>query len=60
MTFSSDLSRCTPETYSIPVDSDDEIGESALAFNRLVDALSISVRTQAVVRSFEPTRPSAS
>ena len=51
-TFNNDLSRCTPENCSIPVDSDDEIGESALAFNRLVDALSISMRTQAAVRSF--------
>jgi diguanylate cyclase (GGDEF)-like protein len=52
MTFNSDLSRCTPESCAIEVDSDDEIGESALAFNRLVAALAISMRTQAAVRSF--------
>ena len=52
MTASGDLSACTPETCSIVVDSEDEIGESALAFNRLVEALSASMRTQLAVRSF--------
>jgi diguanylate cyclase (GGDEF)-like protein len=52
MTFSGDLSGCTPENCAIPVDSRDEIGESAGAFNRLVESLSISMRTQAAVRSF--------
>lgn len=52
MNFSDDLSRCTPEDCMIPVDSDDEIGESAGAFNRLVGALSQSMKTQAAVRSF--------
>jgi len=52
MTFSGDLSQCTPENCSIAVDSEDEIGDSALAFNRLVEALAVSMRTQAAVRSF--------
>jgi two-component system, cell cycle response regulator len=52
MTTSGDLSACTPESCSIVVDSDDEIGESAAAFNRLVGALSDSMRTQLAVRSF--------
>ena len=52
MTTSGDLSACTPEACSIVVDSEDEIGESALAFNRLVEALSVSMRTQVAVRSF--------
>ncbi|MGB3210809.1 MAG: diguanylate cyclase [Desulforhopalus sp.] len=52
MTFSGDLSGCTPERCMIPVDSEDEIGESAVAFNRLVESLSISMKTQAAVRSF--------
>ena len=52
MTFSGDLSQCTPENCSIVVDSEDEIGDSALAFNRLVEALAVSMRTQAAVRSF--------
>lgn len=43
---------CTPEKCSIPVDSEDEIGESAGAFNRLVETLASSMRTQAAVRSF--------
>ena len=52
MTFSADLSGCTPERCSIVVDSDDEIGDSARAFNRLVEALATSMKTQAAVRSF--------
>lgn len=52
MTFSGDLSGCTPDNCAIPVDSKDEIGESAGAFNRLVASLSTSMKTQAAVRSF--------
>ena len=52
ITYGGDMSRCTPEHCSIAVDSEDEIGDSALAFNRLVEALAISMRTQAAVRSF--------
>ncbi len=47
-----DLLSCTPEKCSIPVDSEDEIGESAGAFNRLVETLASLMRTQAAVRSF--------
>jgi len=49
---SGDTGRCTPEDCTIEVDSKDEIGESALAFNRLVQALAYSLETQAAVRSF--------
>jgi len=52
MTYSGDLSKCTPENCSIVVDSDDEIGDSARAFNSLVHALANSMQTQAAVRSF--------
>jgi diguanylate cyclase (GGDEF)-like protein len=52
VTVSGDLSACAPENCSIPVDSEDEIGESAAAFNRLVGAFSDSMRTQLAVRSF--------
>jgi len=52
MTSTGDLTSCTPENCSIVVDSEDEIGESAAAFNRLVAALSESMRTQVAVRSF--------
>jgi len=52
MTYQQDLSRCTPENCAIQVDSEDEIGESALAFNHLVSALAGSMKTQAPVRSF--------
>lgn len=52
LTNGSDLLRCTQENCSISVDSEDEIGESARAFNRLVESLATSMRTQAAVRSF--------
>ncbi len=52
MTYSGDLSKCTPENCSITVDSEDEIGDSAMAFNRLVESLSISMKTQVAVRAF--------
>jgi len=43
---------CSPEDCLIPEDSDDEIGESSRAFNRLVGALARSMETQSAVRSF--------
>ncbi len=52
MTYSGDLSKCTPENCSITVDSEDEIGDSAMAFNRLVESLSTSMKTQVAVRAF--------
>lgn len=52
MTYKGDLSDCTPDNCMITVDSEDEIGESALAFNRLVESLSMSMKTQVAVRSF--------
>ena len=38
-TFTSDWSTCTMDLCRVPVDSEDEIGESARAFNDLVEAL---------------------
>jgi diguanylate cyclase (GGDEF)-like protein len=52
MAGGSDLSKCTPEACSIQIDSEDEIGENAKAFNRLVDALAASHRTNAAVLTF--------
>lgn len=52
LTDNNDFSSCSPDSCMIPVDSEDEIGESAAAFNRLVESLSISMKTQAGVRSF--------
>lgn len=43
---------CSPEDCLIPEDSEDEIGESSKAFNRLVEALAGSMETQAAVRAF--------
>lgn len=47
-----DTDKCTPEACIIPVDSEDEIGESASAFNYLIKALAISHRNDEAVRSF--------
>jgi two-component system cell cycle response regulator len=44
--------RCTPETCSIVVDSADEIGDTALAFNQLVQALAEALHNNIAVRSF--------
>jgi two-component system cell cycle response regulator len=49
---SGNLENCSPESCSIEVDSADEIGESAAAFNSLVTALSQSLHSDAAVRSF--------
>jgi two-component system, cell cycle response regulator len=49
---SGNLQECSAQGCLIEVDSDDEIGESAMAFNRLVEALARSMETQAAVRAF--------
>jgi len=46
------LEGCTPEECLLKIDSDDELGESAQAFNHLVEALSSSQKTEAAVREF--------
>jgi len=48
----SDLSRCKPDDCLLTVDSEDEIGESAQAFNELVQTLARSLQTEAAVRDF--------
>ena len=52
MTTTGNMDQCTAEECLIDVDSEDEIGESAAAFNRLVESLAHSMETQAAVRSF--------
>ena len=52
MTTTGNMAQCTAEDCLIDVDSEDEIGESAAAFNRLVESLAHSMETQAAVRSF--------
>jgi two-component system cell cycle response regulator len=42
----------TPESCHIVVDSEDEIGQSAQAFNSMVTALATSHQTEAAVRAF--------
>lgn len=43
---------CTPENCYIKVDSDDELGTSAMAFNSLVDTLSVSLKTEIAIRQY--------
>lgn len=52
VTATGNSEQCTTDDCLIPVDSQDEIGESAAAFNQLVQALAQSMETQAAVRSF--------
>ncbi len=52
MTYSDDLGKSTPTNCYIVVDSDDEIGHSARAFNNLVTALTRSMQTQTAIRAF--------
>ncbi len=45
-------SDCLAGDCAIAVDSEDEIGDAARAFNRLLEALSVATRTQFAARSF--------
>lgn len=49
-TDTGDWSHCDPERCSIPVDSDDELGECARAFNSLIGALERSHGMEAAIR----------
>jgi two-component system cell cycle response regulator len=51
-TFSGDWSACDPARCRIPVDSDDELGSSAQAFNSLLEALRRSHEIDGSVRAF--------
>ena len=50
--FSHDWTDCDPATCALPVDSADEVGESAAAFNRLIDTLSRSHGVETAMRAF--------
>jgi diguanylate cyclase (GGDEF)-like protein len=54
-TFTGDWSDCTLESCKVPVDSDDEIGESAQAFNDLVPALFHAHDIEVAVNDFSKT-----
>lgn len=54
-TYSGDWSSCDPEKCRVPVDSDDEIGDSARAFNDLVVALFRSQELEAAVSDISKT-----
>ena len=51
-TYTGDWSRCTPEQCAVAVESEDEIGGCALAFNRLLDAFTESRHVEQAVVNF--------
>jgi diguanylate cyclase (GGDEF)-like protein len=50
--FTHDWRGCEPATCSLPVDSDDEVGASASAFNRLIGTLARSHAVEDAMRGF--------
>jgi two-component system cell cycle response regulator len=50
--YTQDWSGCVPGACALPVDSQDEIGASATAFNRLIGTLSHSHGVQTAMRAF--------
>jgi diguanylate cyclase (GGDEF)-like protein len=50
--FSHDWTGCDPASCALPVDSEDEVGESAAAFNRLIGTLSRSHGVETAMRAF--------
>ncbi len=54
-TTGDDEAACTPEKCMIAVDSDDELGDAAASFNRLVEALAESQRAARVAGKFATT-----
>lgn len=50
--FSHDWSGCDPEACALPVDSHDEVGASASAFNRLIATLARSHAVETAMRDF--------
>jgi diguanylate cyclase (GGDEF)-like protein len=50
-TLSGDWSGCDPESCKVPIDSNDDLGEVATSFNRLVDSLTFSHEVSGGVRA---------
>lgn len=50
--FSHDWAGCDPESCALPVDSDDEVGASAGAFNRLIGTLARTHAVESAMRDF--------
>jgi two-component system cell cycle response regulator len=50
--FTHDWTSCDPSTCALPVDSADELGETAGAFNRLITTLSRSHAVETAMRAF--------
>lgn len=51
-TYTGDWTKCDPDECALPVDSDDEFGAAAAAFNRLLLALSESHRVESRISDF--------
>ena len=51
-TYSGDWTRCDPDECSLPVESDDEFGEAAESFNRLLHALAESHQVEMRIAEF--------
>jgi diguanylate cyclase (GGDEF)-like protein len=51
-TYSGDWSKCDPDDCALPVDSDDEFGAAAAAFNRLLQALAESHTVETRISDF--------
>ena len=53
-----DLQECDSDECRLPVDSHDELGESAHAYNTLLSALSDAISSEAAVHAFNTLMPS--
>lgn len=51
-TYTGDWTRCDPDECALPVDSEDEFGSAAAAFNRLLRALAESHKVEARISDF--------
>ena len=54
-TFSGDWDRCSPSECSLPVESDDQLGEAAVSFNQLIVSLSMSRDVQQAMTGMSRT-----
>lgn len=53
--YANDWTHCGPDDCRVPVDSSDELGSSARAFNQLIEALVRAHRVEDAVRRFSKT-----
>ena len=53
--FSGDWSRCSPATCELAIDSEDELGDAAVSFNHLLEALARSRRIEEALGGYSQT-----